>query len=454
MTLPISRTSLSYTGLGSGSGDSVQLTYNFAFGIPEFATLTVYEENNPDQLLDFELVPAGLINVFNRDPSTSDPVGAPASGNMVLELGVPADEFVRSIENGNIFKEETLQDLFTQTFIVTGAVAEGRLSTLTQDLDLGGFNLNNVGDSEIATDGINRGELDTEVATLNVAIAGIIAGMIPDGDYGDITVSGAGTVWSLDDDTITQAKMATNSVGTDEIIDLAVTEGKIGELAVSNSKITATAISTSKIEDNAVGVAKMAQEGTVGQVLTSNGAGSDVSYQDAVGGAWELISSATASASTSIDFTSGITDEYSTFVVIFDRLKFSGIQDVFIRLSHDGGSSFYSGNLHSAQGNYRFTANSYAREINQNGFILTPITNPQTAWPVSGMVELYGLTEVNFNTFQSRLHAIDSTSNSDRSWQSSGGYFNSTAVVDAIQVVPQSGTITEGTAYLYGIRSA
>lgn len=71
------------------------------------------------------------------------------------------------------------------------------------------------------------------------------------------------------DGSITSAKIADGAVGTADIADSAVT----------TAKIAAGAVATVDIAANAVTVAKMAREGSSGQVLTSNGAGSDPSYQ-------------------------------------------------------------------------------------------------------------------------------------------------------------------------------
>jgi hypothetical protein len=57
---------------------------------------------------------------------------------------------------------------------------------------------------------------------------------------------------------ITQAKMADNSVGTAELIDLNVTTGKIADNAITNVKMADNSVNTAEIVDNAVTNAKMA----------------------------------------------------------------------------------------------------------------------------------------------------------------------------------------------------
>lgn len=99
---------------------------------------------------------------------------------------------------------------------------------------------------------------------------------------------------------VTAAKIAADAVTTAKILDLNVTTAKINDLAVTAGKIAADAVTTAKILDanvttakiadlnvttgklaaNAVTLGKLSQDGTAGQVLTSNGAGVNPSYQD------------------------------------------------------------------------------------------------------------------------------------------------------------------------------
>lgn len=55
----------------------------------------------------------------------------------------------------------------------------------------------------------------------------------PDGDRGEITVGGSGTTLTIDNDVITQAKMANDAIGTAEILNDAVTLAKIANIATA-----------------------------------------------------------------------------------------------------------------------------------------------------------------------------------------------------------------------------
>jgi hypothetical protein len=70
----------------------------------------------------------------------------------------------------------------------------------------------------------------------------VASGGVVDGDYGDITVSGTNTVWTIDTDAITSTKIVDN--------------------AVTNTKIANNAVGSSKIADGNVTLAKMANMAT------------------------------------------------------------------------------------------------------------------------------------------------------------------------------------------------
>ena len=102
-------------------------------------------------------------------------------------------------------------------------------------------------------------------------------GGLVDGDYGDISVSGGGTVLSIDSgvvdtnelanfavttvklasDSVTFAKIVDGAVITAKIADLNVTTGKLADGAVITAKIADLNVTTGKLADNAVTTVKI-----------------------------------------------------------------------------------------------------------------------------------------------------------------------------------------------------
>jgi len=81
--------------------------------------------------------------------------------------------------------------------------------------------------------------------------------------------------------------------------------------------------------------------GTAGQVLTSNGAGVDPTYQNnaSTSGSYILLETQTASASATIDFT-GLASYTSYFVKFANVLPANNNQQLLMRYSDDDGSTF------------------------------------------------------------------------------------------------------------------
>ena len=89
-----------------------------------------------------------------------------------------------------------------------------------------------------------------------------LANVIPNGDKGDITTSVGGTVWTIDNSAVTNAKIGAGAVTETKIGTGAVTEAKIGTGAVTEVKIATDAVTETKIGTGAVTSTKIA-DGTI-----------------------------------------------------------------------------------------------------------------------------------------------------------------------------------------------
>lgn len=80
---------------------------------------------------------------------------------------------------------------------------------------------------------------DPANSEIDVTISASGGGGVSDGDKGDITVSGGGTNWQIDADTI----------GTSELQNAAVEEANIADSAVATDKIADAAVTYAKFQD-------------------------------------------------------------------------------------------------------------------------------------------------------------------------------------------------------------
>lgn len=196
--------------------------------------------------------------------------------------------------------------------------------------------------------------------------------------------------------------------------------------------------------------------GTSGNVLTSNGTDwtSAAASSELV-----LISSATASSSATLDFTSGITSAYSMIIfVLTDIVPATNAANLQMRFSINGGSSYIT------SGNYGYASLGVAGGsastvyVQANGASFIQLTgNINTGTPgscFSGVVDL--INPASSTTFKSvNIKTSNSNGGGDQvtSLMGSGLYDGVTTAVNAIRFLASSGNITSGTIYMYGVKN-
>ncbi|MEK9748660.1 MAG: hypothetical protein VW333_08085 [Pseudomonadales bacterium] len=194
--------------------------------------------------------------------------------------------------------------------------------------------------------------------------------------------------------------------------------------------------------------------GTSGQFLQTQGAGSNPVWAT-VSSDFVLLETQTASASSSLDFTTFDNATYSSYMLVMENLgPATDNVDFYLRTSADGGSTFDSG---ASDYQLAFNSNDTGSTNNPTGtsgvsFINLTYTGVGNAAgeDVCGHIMIYrpGASEDTRVTFETVVAQL----NGNIETQRGGGYRNSTAAVDAVRILASSGNITDGRAKLYGLK--
>jgi hypothetical protein len=171
-----------------------------------------------------------------------------------------------------------------------------------------------------------------------------------------------------------------------------------------------------------------------------------------------LISSATASGSASIEFTSGIDSTYDEYVFYFVDINPATDSEVFMfQGSTNGGSSygvtktttyFYTDHWENdAYANLGYVTGSDLAQSTAKQQIMRDIGNGADECGV-GQMHLFNPSSTTYvKHFYSDCQIYEERNASDRSFVA--GYFNTTSAIDAIQFTMSSGNF-DGNIYLFG----
>jgi len=177
------------------------------------------------------------------------------------------------------------------------------------------------------------------------------------------------------------------------------------------------------------------------------------------GGALVKISSSTASSSATVSFTSGIDSTYKEYIFLFNNIHpATDGANIQFQGSTDGGSNYnttITSSYFQAQANASETALEY-----DGGQDLAQSTNFQTILAkepgngndesVSGILYLFDPSNTTFvKHFLSVGNCQDTEAMSRQGF--TGGYFNTTSAINAVQFKMSSGNMDAGTITLYGV---
>ncbi len=191
----------------------------------------------------------------------------------------------------------------------------------------------------------------------------------------------------------------------------------------------------------------------------TTGAAATPTFRTLVGAesAVKLITSATAANSATIDFTTGITSTYETFMFsLIDVLTVTSNVSLGVRFSEDSGVTYkasgyrWGANVVSDAGTNTPIGNTSDTEIQLSGANLGN-ANPFTT---AGLVLVYHPTQSTANKYVDSLLVQQAAGGTMRRQDSGGTYTTDTGAVNGVRFILSAGNITSGTIRMYGILPA
>lgn len=225
-----------------------------------------------------------------------------------------------------------------------------------------------------------------------------------------------------------------------------VTADASGVLALQAAGNTALTLNSSR----AIGVGASPSFGSSGQVLTSQGSGAAPTWTTPSSGAMTLISTTTASNSANVLFT-GLSNAYTTYLIIVSNaVPANNATEFRVQLSTDSGGSYvttpwYMTDWYSGVGGATgtgSTSNAYVR-------LLSGISNVASNGGISATIYLHNPGRTNAGMqVQAQTSGYN---NSSTGFSIASGTYQSTAAINAANLLFSSGNITSGVFKLYGI---
>ena len=182
------------------------------------------------------------------------------------------------------------------------------------------------------------------------------------------------------------------------------------------------------------------------------------------GGAWNFISKQTASADSTIDFTSGIDSTYREYMFAFKDIHPATDNALFqFNMSVDSGSNynvaktttFFKARLSEADSQNELgyeTGSDLAQGTGAQPFVYNGIANDNDS-SLSGVFHIFNPSSGTFvKHFSAQCHYMSTAGDDNVAYRSfTAGYGNTTSAVDAIQFNMSSGNIDAGDICLYGL---
>ncbi len=193
--------------------------------------------------------------------------------------------------------------------------------------------------------------------------------------------------------------------------------------------------------------------GSNGTVLTADSAQSaGIKWATPSGssGGMILLATATASASSTLDFAGYFSSTYDQYICLIADLRPSGTASLYLRTSTDGGSSYDSGASDYEWGMfYRSSSTGSSDDQSDPQIVMTP-GGASSSHGIQGIVRIHNPLGTNYRLFSWEI-AYTLT---DLNRVCGAGMRNAAQDVDAIRFFPSAGTFTSGSIRLFGISNS
>jgi len=210
-----------------------------------------------------------------------------------------------------------------------------------------------------------------------------------------------------------------------------------------------------KLKFNSINVTPVASK-----AIRFNSSANGLETADA-GGSLVKIASTTASSSSSVSFTSGLTSTHKEYIFIFNNIHPASASNFTFNLSADSGSNYNATKTTSNFYAYHNESGSDQGLSYNSGLDLAQGTGYQILGNVasandascSGFLHLFEPSSTTFvKNFISRVNVVYPAGTEYTSDYYTAGYANTTSAIDAIDFKMASGNIDSGTITMYGFK--
>lgn len=252
-----------------------------------------------DARISLPFTSAGANNYTSGSLRLTSVTFANSAPEMLIDPGTAYFTMDSPLTNANPTKvqmEAAGNVVFSGFFIVAGSAGGGVGAGLTVKEQDGTPTVVNVGTIKVS----NGTLTDNGGGIVSITTGGGGGGLPPDGDYGDITVSSSGAVWTIDNDVVTYAKMQNmttdrvlgrDTAGSGDVEELTVSGGLefTGSVGIQRSALTGDVTASAgsnatTIANDAVTYAKMqnvsATDKLLGRVSAGSGDVEEVTFTD------------------------------------------------------------------------------------------------------------------------------------------------------------------------------